>query len=52
VVAALSGLRDAGYKFVMVSNQDGLGTPSFPEEQFRPIQDLLLRVLLSQGIVF
>jgi imidazoleglycerol-phosphate dehydratase/histidinol-phosphatase len=36
----------------MVSNQDGLGTPSFPEEQFRPIQDLLLRVLASQGIEF
>ena len=52
VVPALSKLRDAGYRFVMVSNQDGLGTPSFPEEQFRPLQDLLLRVLASQGIEF
>ncbi|HUG09377.1 MAG TPA: bifunctional histidinol-phosphatase/imidazoleglycerol-phosphate dehydratase HisB [Opitutaceae bacterium] len=52
VVQALTRLRDAGYRFVMVSNQDGLGTESFPEEQFRPLQDLLLRVLASQGIEF
>ncbi|HEY5551885.1 MAG TPA: hypothetical protein VIK52_08350, partial [Opitutaceae bacterium] len=31
VVPALARLRDAGYGFVMVSNQDGLGTESFPE---------------------
>jgi imidazoleglycerol-phosphate dehydratase/histidinol-phosphatase len=52
VVPALTRLRDAGYGFVMVSNQDGLGTESFPEEQFRPLQDLLLGVLASQGIEF
>ena len=52
VVPALRRLRDAGYIFVMVTNQDGLGTPSFREEEFRPLQDLLLRVLSSQGVEF
>ena len=52
VIPALIRLRDAGYRFVMVTNQDGRGTPSFPEEQFSAMQDLLLRVFSSQGIDF
>ena len=52
VVPALRRLRDAGYTFVMVTNQDGLGTPSFREEEFRPLQNLLVDILSSQGIVF
>jgi imidazoleglycerol-phosphate dehydratase / histidinol-phosphatase len=52
VVPALIRLRDAGYTFVMVSNQDGLGTASFPEELFRQPHDLLRRLLGSQGIAF
>ena len=32
VIPALIRLRDAGYRFVMVSTQDGRGTTSFPEE--------------------
>lgn len=52
VVPALLRLRDAGWKFVMVTNQDGLGTPSFREEEFRPPQKLLLDILSSQGIDF
>lgn len=52
VIPALIELRDAGYEFVMVSNQDGLGTPSFPREQFEPPQRLLLQILGSQGIRF
>ena len=51
-IPALLRLCHAGYKFVMVTNQDGLGTPSFREEEFRPIQKLLLDVLGSQGIDF
>jgi imidazoleglycerol-phosphate dehydratase/histidinol-phosphatase len=52
VIPALLRLRDAGFEFVMVSNQDGLGTPAFPTEAFAGPQDLLLQVLESQGIVF
>ena len=52
VIPSLIALRDAGYEFVMVSNQDGLGTPSFPVEHFEPPQQLLLQILGSQGIHF
>lgn len=51
-IAALQKLRDAGFQFVMVSNQDGLGTPSFPRETFDGPQRLLLQILESQGITF
>ena len=51
-IPALLRLRDAGFTFVMVSNQDGLGTASFPEADFHPPQNLLLDILRSQGITF
>jgi len=52
VIPALLRLRDAGYEFVMVSNQDGLGTESLPQESFDGPHDLLMRILASQGIFF
>ena len=52
VIPALLRLRDAGFEFVMVSNQDGLGTASFPRETFEGPHALLLQILESQGIVF
>lgn len=52
VVAALAQCVDAGYELVMVSNQDGLGTSRFPRQAFQGPQDLLLRILASQGIEF
>ncbi|MBN8280907.1 MAG: bifunctional histidinol-phosphatase/imidazoleglycerol-phosphate dehydratase HisB [Gammaproteobacteria bacterium] len=52
VIPALLRLRDAGWEFVMVTNQDGLGTPSFPEPAFREVQEFVLRLLESQGIRF
>jgi imidazoleglycerol-phosphate dehydratase/histidinol-phosphatase len=51
-IPALLKLRDAGYTFVMVSNQDGLGTASFPEETFREPHEFLRDLLTSQGISF
>lgn len=52
VVPALLRLRDAGYQFVMVTNQDGLGTPAFPREAFEAPHALMLQVFESQGITF
>jgi imidazoleglycerol-phosphate dehydratase/histidinol-phosphatase len=52
VIPALLRLRDAGYQFVMVSNQDGRGTKSFPEEDFQRVQQFVLALFGSQGIGF
>ncbi len=52
VIPALLALQEAGYRLVMVTNQDGLGTASFPLETFNGPQSLLLQVLGSQGIEF
>jgi imidazoleglycerol-phosphate dehydratase/histidinol-phosphatase len=52
VIPALRELADHGFRFVMVSNQDGLGTPSFPEEQFQVCQDHILQLFASQGVTF
>ncbi|UAY51152.1 bifunctional histidinol-phosphatase/imidazoleglycerol-phosphate dehydratase HisB [Ferruginibacter albus] len=40
------------FKLVMVSNQDGLGTASFPEETFLPVQNFILNSLSNEGIQF
>lgn len=52
VVPALLTLRDAGYEFVMVSNQDGLGTDAYPREQFEGPHALMMQLFESQGIHF
>ena len=51
-IPALYRLAGSGYEFVMVSNQDGLGTDSFPESDFRTTQDFILDLFHSQGIEF
>ena len=50
VIPALARCVAAGYELVMVTNQDGLGSAGFPEADFAGPQDLLLRILSSQGI--
>ena len=40
------------FEFVMVSNQDGLGTDAFPEDTFWPVQNFILQTLESEGITF
>jgi imidazoleglycerol-phosphate dehydratase/histidinol-phosphatase len=52
VIPAMLKLRDAGFEFVIVSNQDGLGTEAYPREAFDGPNDLMLQVFESQGIVF
>lgn len=52
VIPAMLRLRDAGYEFVMVSNQDGLGTEAYPQSTFDGPHNLMMQVLESQGIRF
>jgi len=52
VIPAMLRLRDAGYEFVMVTNQDGLGTDAFPQADFDGPHALMMQVFESQGIVF
>ncbi|MBY0426152.1 MAG: bifunctional histidinol-phosphatase/imidazoleglycerol-phosphate dehydratase HisB [Cytophagales bacterium] len=44
--------RELDYEFVMVTNQDGLGTDSFPEETFWPAHNKMLKTLEGEGVVF
>lgn len=44
--------RELDFELVMVSNQDGLGTDSFPENTFYPVQNFILETLKNEGIVF
>lgn len=52
VFGALQQLTAAGFQLVMVTNQDGLGTPSFPRPRFELAQKFILDTLASQGISF
>ena len=52
VVPALLRLRDAGWQFVMVTNQDGLGTGAYPQASFEGPHQLMMQLFESQGIVF
>ena len=44
--------RDMEYELVMVTNQDGLGTATYPQENFEIVQDKMLQVFVGEGIVF
>ena len=44
--------KELDYTLVMVTNQDGLGTDSFPEEQFWPVHNHLMDAMKNEGIVF
>jgi len=44
--------KELAFELVMVTNQDGLGTDSFPEETFWPVQDFLIQTFKNEGIEF
>jgi imidazoleglycerol-phosphate dehydratase/histidinol-phosphatase len=43
---------ELNFELVMISNQDGLGTKSFPEEDFWPVQNKMLKTLAGEGVEF
>ncbi|KIA83243.1 imidazoleglycerol-phosphate dehydratase [Kaistella solincola] len=45
-------VTELDYELVMVTNQDGLGTDSFPEENFQLPQEKMLRTLANENIIF
>ena len=51
-ISSLKRLQDFGYELVMVTNQDGRGTSSFPEENFQKPHQKMLDILNSEGITF
>ncbi|MFI3282043.1 MAG: bifunctional histidinol-phosphatase/imidazoleglycerol-phosphate dehydratase HisB [Rikenellaceae bacterium] len=51
-ISALKSLSSMDFEMVMATNQDGLGTDSFPEETFHPAHNKMLDILASEGISF
>jgi imidazoleglycerol-phosphate dehydratase/histidinol-phosphatase len=56
IPGAICGLarisRELDFELVMVTNQDGLGTTSFPEETFWPAHNKMLQILRGEGVIF
>ena len=53
VISNLKKIAEEGdYELVMITNQDGLGTDSFPEDTFWPAHNKMLDILATEGIVF
>jgi len=44
--------RELDYELVMITNQDGLGTASFPEETFWPVHNFIMKTYENEGVVF
>ena len=50
VLSDISRLNE--FEFIMITNQDGLGTDAFPEEDFWPVQNFIVKTLENEGIMF
>jgi imidazoleglycerol-phosphate dehydratase/histidinol-phosphatase len=44
--------REFDYELLMVTNQDGLGLPSFPEDTFWPVQNFVIKSFENEGVIF
>ena len=51
-ISALKALTGLGFDLVLATNQDGLGTASFPEETFWPAHEKMLSTLRGEGVAF
>lgn len=51
-ISGMKALMGLGYEIVMASNQDGLGTDSFPMDTFLPAHNKMLRILEGEGVRF
>lgn len=52
-ISALSKIaKETDFVLVMVTNQDGLGTTSFPEDTFWPVQNKMLEILKAESVIF
>lgn len=52
VAVGLRRLIKSGYKLIMITNQDGLGTKFFPKKNFETVQDGLMKTFKNKGITF
>ncbi|MBL7704434.1 MAG: bifunctional histidinol-phosphatase/imidazoleglycerol-phosphate dehydratase HisB [Taibaiella sp.] len=53
VISSLAKIaKELDFELVMVSNQDGLGTASFPEATFWPVQDFIINTLAQESVIF
>lgn len=51
-ISGMKALTGLGFEIVLASNQDGLGTASFPWETYKPAHDKMLKTLAGEGVVF
>ena len=51
-ISALRSIAELDFELVMATNQDGLGTASFPEDTFHPAHNKMLKTLAGEGVVF